>query len=113
MHNKICGLLESLGIDVEFMEYEGNSLEYIIFNIYDDEDNDFNDDENDSEVFYINIVYWFKSKTNINKYRKIKKLMKENNFIYDGGKDLKDDGYFGKSLDFIYIHDKQNTEEEI
>lgn len=108
MHNKISELLETLGIDVAFMEYDGNSSEYIIFSIYNDEDNDFNDDDNDSEIFYINITYWFKSKTNINKYKKIKKLMKDNNFIYEGnGKDLKDDGYFGKSLDFIYIHDKQ------
>lgn len=106
MHNKTCELLETLGIDVAFMEYDGNSSEYIIFSIYDDEDNDFNDDTNDSEVFYINIVYWFKSKTkNINKYKKIKEIMKNNDFIYDGGKDLKDDGYFGKSLDFIFTYD--------
>ncbi len=107
MHNKICEILETLGIDIAFMEYEGKSKEYIIFSIYDDEDDDFNDDTNDSEVFYINITYWFKSKSNINKSVRIKELMKENDFIYNGGKDLKDDGYFGKSLDFIFTYDKE------
>ena len=107
MHNKICEILETIGIDVSFMGYEGKSNEYVIFSIYDDEDEDFNDDTNDSEVFYINITYWFKSKSNINKYKRIKELMKENNFIYDGSKDLKDDGYFGKSLDFIFTYDKE------
>ena len=107
MYNKIVEVLETLGIDIAFMEYEGNSDEYIIFSIYDDEDSDFNDDTNDSEVSYINITYWFKSKLNINKYKKIKDLMKNNDFIYDGGKDLKDGSYYGKSLDFIFTEETE------
>lgn len=107
MHNKIVEVLETLGIDIAFMEYEGNSDEYITFSIYDDEDSDFNDDTNDSEVSYINITYWFKSKLNINKYKKIKELMKKNNFIYDGGKDRKNGNYYGKSLDFIFTEEME------
>lgn len=107
MHNKIVEVLETLGIDIAFMEYEGNSDEYIIFSIYDDEDSDFHDDTNDSEVSYINISYWFKSKSNINKYKKIKELMKKNNFVYDGGKDRKEGSYYGKSLDFIFTEEME------
>ena len=34
MHNKLVEILETLGIDIGFMEYEGNASEYIIFDIY-------------------------------------------------------------------------------
>ncbi|WP_312288158.1 hypothetical protein [Terrisporobacter sp.] len=102
-------ILESLNIDVAFMEYEGNNSEYIIFSIYDEREEDFTDDKNDSEVFYIDIKYWFKDKTKINNYKKIKSLLKSEGFIFDGAKDLKTNNYYGKSLDFIY---EKNTEEE-
>lgn len=105
MHNKLVEVLETLGIDLGWQEYEGNNSEYIIFSIYDEGEDDFEDDENTSEVFYINITYWFKNKSNINKYKQIKSLMKNNGFIFDGGKDLKQGSYYGKSLDFIYTKD--------
>lgn len=103
MHNKIVETLEELGIDIGFMEYDGNSDEYIIFDIYNEEDKEYSDDKNSCEVYYIQVNYWFKSLKNINKYYVIKEKMKSNNFIFDSAKDVKDDNYYGKNMDFIYI----------
>lgn len=108
MHEILVELLETLGIDLGWQEYDGNSSEYIIFSIYNDEDEDFEDDDNSSEVYYITITYWFKDKSNINKWKKIKKLLKNNGFSYDDGKDRKEGALFGRSMDFTY---KLDTEE--
>lgn len=107
MHNKIVEVLETLEIDLAFMEYEGNSNEYIIFDIYNEKYSDFSDDDNLSETYYIQVNYWFKSLKNIDKYKKIKELMKENGFIFDSAKDLKDKRYYGKNMDFIYVNYKE------
>ena len=107
MHNKIVEVLESLGIDLAFMEYEGNSSEYIVFDIYNELDSNFSDDKNSSNTYYIQVNYWFKSLKNLNKYNEIKDLLKENGFMFDGAKDLKDNGYYGKNMDFIYINYKK------
>ncbi len=101
MHNEIVEILEVLGIDLAWQEYSGNSNEYIIFSIYNDEDANYFDDESLTEIYYINITYWYESKKNINKWKEIKKLMKSKGFIYDDGKDLKDKNLYGKSMDFI------------
>ena len=106
MHNKLVEILESLGIDIGFMEYEGNSSEYIIFDIYNEVDTDFSDDNSLSDTYYIQVNYWFKNLKNLDKYIKIKELLKENGFIFDGAKDVKDSGYYGKNMDFIYINYK-------
>ena len=103
MHNKLVEILESLGIDIAFMEYEGNANEYIIFDIYNELDTDFSDDNSLSDTYYIQVNYWFKSLKNLDRYIKIKELLKENGFIFDSAKDVKDSGYYGKNMDFIYI----------
>ena len=103
MHNKLVEVLETLGIDIAFMEYEGNASEYIIFDIYNEVDTDFSDDNSLSDTYYIQVNYWFKSLKNLDKYNKIKELLKNNGFIFDGAKDVKDSGYYGKNMDFIYI----------
>ena len=104
MHNKLVKILEDLGIDIGFMEYEGNSSEYIIFDIYNEVDTDFSDDISLADTYYIQVNYWFKSLKNLNKYNEIKELLKNNGFIFDGAKDVKDSGYYGKNMDFIYIN---------
>ena len=103
MHNKLVEVLETLGVDIAFMEYEGNSNEYIIFDIYNELDTDFSDDNSLSDTYYIQVNYWFKSLKNLDRYIKIKELLKENGFIFDSAKDVKDSGYYGKNMDFIYI----------
>ena len=107
MHNKLVEILETLGIDIGFMEYEGNAREYIVFDIYNELDTDFSDDNSLSDTYYIQVNYWFKSLKNIKNYEKIKDLLKENGFIFDGAKDLKDNGYYGKNMDFIYVNYKK------
>ena len=102
MHSKIVEILEKLNIDIGWQEYKEKAKEYIVFNIYNDEESSFYDNENLSETYYITINYWYVSKSNINKWKEIRKLMKENNFIYDGGKDLKEGNLYGKSMDYIY-----------
>ena len=104
MHNKIVEVLEGLSIDLGFMEYTGNAKEYIIFNIYNEEETNHCDDNNMSDTYYISLNYWFNSLENINKYKKIKELMKSNKFIFNGSKDLKDGSYYGKNMDFIYVN---------
>lgn len=111
MYNKIIEILQQLNIDIAINQYEGDSDEYILIGIYKDEDSDFFDNINLSETYYINVTYWFKSKTNIEKYKKIKSLLKKHGFIYDGGKELDDDYYMGRSLDFIYTEYEIEGEE--
>lgn len=108
MHNKIVEILETLGIDLGFIEYSGNSKEYIIFNIYNEEESDFSDDENLSNIYYIQVNYWFNSLKNINKYKEIKEIMKKNGFIFDDAKDVKDGKYYGKNMDFIFKEYKES-----
>lgn len=102
MYDKIIGILQELNVDIAINQYEGDSDEYILLSIYKDEDSNFFDNTNLSETYYINVTYWFKSKSNIEKYKKIKSLLKAHDFSYDGGKELNNDGYMGRSLDFIY-----------
>lgn len=102
MYNKIIEVLQPLNIDLAINQYEGDSDEYILLKVYADEDSDFFDNTNLSETYYINITYWFKSKSNIDRYKEIKSLLKKHDFIYDGGKELNDKEYMGRSLDFIY-----------
>lgn len=102
MHNYLVGILETLGIDIAWVEYEGNSDEYIVFSIYEDEESDFADNKNLSETYYITINYYFKSLKNIDKWKKIRDLLKQNGFSYDGGEDLKLKNIHGKNMDFIY-----------
>ena len=102
MHNKIVEILEELGIDIGFMEYSGNSDEYIVFNIFNEKDTGYSDDTNTYETYNIQINYWFKNLDNISKYKKIKEKMKSNGFFFDSAEDLKDGKYFGKNMDFIY-----------
>ena len=76
MHSKLVEVLETLGIDIAFMEYEGNASEYIVFDIYNEVDTDFSDDNSLSDTYYIQVNYWFKSIKNLNKYNQIKDLLK-------------------------------------
>ena len=101
MHQILVDLLEQFGIDIGWEELDNTESldEYIVFSIYDDKDSN------------ITFNYWYKNLYNINKYRKIKSLLKENGFIYDGGNDLKGEGVRGKSMDFIYVMDTTDIKE--
>lgn len=113
MHQILVNLLETFGIDIGWDELDNteNLKEYIVFSIYHDEDSNITTEGNLTETYYITVNYWYKDLDNINKYRKIKSLLKSNGFIYDGGNDLKGDGVRGKSMDFIYILDVTDNQE--
>lgn len=102
MHQSIVDILETLGIDLAYGEYTGDADEYIVFSIYRDNEDDFADNKNLSEVYYITVNYYFKSLKNIEKWKRIRDLLKENEFIYDGGQDLLGLPIHGKNMDFIY-----------
>ncbi len=72
MHNKLVEILEELNIPIGFQKFEGEAEEYIIFNIYDDEDSNFFDNENLSETYYICINYWTTKKSKLDNYKKLK-----------------------------------------
>lgn len=112
MHNKLVEILEELNIPIGFQKFEGEAEEYIIFNIYDDEDSKFFDNKNLSETYYISINYWTTKKTKLKNYKQIKSLLKEYDFEYDGGKDIVSDGAYGRSLTFIYENYLDEGEEE-
>lgn len=103
MHDILVNTLLPLDIDLGFMQYEGNKKEYIIFNIYQEKESNLCDDTNLSETYLIQINYWFKDLRNINKYKEIKNILKKNNFHYRTGVDLFDEGFYGKSMDFVYV----------
>ncbi len=107
MHQILVDLLEQFGIDIGWEELDNTESldEYIVFSIYDDKDSNITTEGNLTETYYITVNYWYKNLDNINKYKKIKSLLKENGFIYDGGNDLKGEGVRGKSMDFIYVMD--------
>lgn len=102
MHQIIVDILETLGIDLAYGEYTGDADEYIVFSIYHDNEDDFADNTNLSEVYYITVNYYFKSLKNIEKWKRIKDLLKENGLAYDGGQDLLGLHIHGKNMDFIY-----------
>lgn len=107
MHKILLDLLLKFGIEEsaigwdELDNTEGLD-EYIVYSFYDDEDSNITTEGNLSETYFITVTYWYKNLDNINKYRKIKSLLKEHGFIYDGGSNLKGDNVRGKSMDFIY-----------
>mgnify|MGYP003301633963 CR=1 FL=1 len=107
MHQILVNLLEQFGIEMGWGELDNteNLDEYRVFDIYDDEDSNITTEGNLTETYYITINYWYKNLNNINKYRKIKKVLKENGFEYNGGADLRGEGVRGKNMDFIYTLD--------
>lgn len=112
MHNKLVEILEELNIPIGFQKFEGEAEEYIIFNIYDDEDSNFFDNENLSETYYICINYWTTKKSKLYNYKKIKTLLKGYDFKYNSGKDIESDGAYGRSLTFIYENYLDEGEEK-
>lgn len=102
MHQLIVDILETLGIDLAYQEYDGSSEEYIVFYIDNENDDNFSDDINETEEYEIVVRYYYKSLKNIEKYKKIKSLMKQNNFSFYKCNDSKKDDYYCKDMNFRY-----------
>jgi hypothetical protein len=84
------------------MEYTGTASAYIVFQVYSESDVGFFDNENSAELSYVNLNYWYKNPADMAKAKQIKSLMKQAGFYFDGSQDLKDNGFYGKSFDFIF-----------
>ncbi len=109
MLKKIEELLKTLNIDLGYQIYDGNSNEYIIFDIASEYDTTFADDDNLEEKKIVTINYWHKNKSGIEKYIEIKKLFKNNGFFFDSMKTLNpSQGFYGKN--FIFILEELNDE---
>jgi hypothetical protein len=102
MNKKIITALSSLGVSVAFLEYKGDDDAYIVFNVYNEEDADFSDDESQAEISYITLNYWYRKPSDMAKAKQIKALLKQNGFIFDGAQDLVGENFYGKQLDFIF-----------
>lgn len=103
MNTLIMNTLKPLGITTRYMNYDGKDGEYIIFTITSEEDSFFTDDVNESEINTISLNFWYTNGSSYAKIKEIKRAMKENGFIYIGGTDLFDNGYFGRNMMFKYL----------
>lgn len=102
MNKKIMDILKKLNIPVYYMETTSKPDKYIIFSFYNEKDTMNYDDTNFSETHSITFNYWYKNSSDLTMYKEIKKILKENGFIFNSSKDLKDGSYFGKNMDFFY-----------
>ena len=95
-------ILKVLQIPVYYMETTSAPDKYIIFSFYNEKDTMNYEDTNFSETYSITFNYWYKDGKDSVIYKQIKRILKENGFIFNGAKDLKDGSYFGKNMDFFY-----------
>lgn len=102
MRQKVVDALTPLDIEVAWGSYEGQSDEYIIFSIYNNQINDECEDEYLSEVYYVTLTYWSKSFSMLKKEKLIKQSMKTAGFAFDNSKDLFEGAMKGISMDFIF-----------
>ena len=103
----INGLIEAalkeVGILVEHLTTDTYDDKYVIYSIYSDTEFANYDNENEEEIYRINVSFYYKNKEDIKLIRKIKDCMKNSNFYFNDGRELRKDGnYFGYSLYFIY-----------
>ncbi|MGL4731256.1 MAG: hypothetical protein ACRCW0_06700 [Clostridium sp.] len=111
MEDILCDLLETLNIPIGHEELENVDKleEYIVFNVYHDEESNICDDSNLTETYYITINYYYKKYINLYKWKIIRDLLKSNNFKYDGGGSGNGSSSFKcKNMDFMYVMDSEN-----
>lgn len=112
INSKIREILDPLDIPIYWIEYDGEESQYIIFQTINQDNTNHYDDIAHSEDIEFSLNYWFKDdvdtdiiEENINK---IKVLLKENNFIKEQEKDLKDEDYYGRSFLYKYVREIQD-----
>ena len=105
INSKIIQALEPLNIPVYWMQYDGDDSEYIIFQTNSQNDIRFTDDTADAEQSDVGLIYWFNTPDGASKIDTLKELMKQNNFIKISERDLYDDGYSGRTINFRYVKD--------
>ena len=104
INEKILSVLAPLNIPIYFMEAEENNDSiYIIFGTTGVNDTFYQDDDAAAEVTRVGLTLWYNAEGSLvagNKIKELKKIMKSNEFIKLSEKDLKDDGYYGRSFYF-------------
>lgn len=102
MIEKIFNILQSIEIEGFYQECNTPKDNYCIFSIYNEVDTEIADNISNATIYYITINYWYskKSKALSEKYKEIKKVMKNNGFYFENCTDIKGETHFGKSLDF-------------
>lgn len=103
INSKVIHALESLNIPVYWVNYDGEEMEYIIFQTNNQDDIKHHDDTASVEQIEIGLIYWFNSPAGASKINEIKVLMKENDFIKLSEKDMKDEDFYGRSFQFRYV----------
>lgn len=85
----ISSTLESLKMPVSYGWYDKDlNTAHITFLEFDNLENEYYDDENESEEHYIQVDLWTKELDDKNIVKSIKQLLKEKNFMYEDGADL-------------------------
>lgn len=103
INNLIETTLKKVGILVEHLTTDTYDDKYIIYSIYSDTEFANYDNENEEELYRINVKFYYKNKEDIKLIKKIKGCMKDSDFYFSGGEELrKEDNYFGYSIYFIY-----------
>jgi len=103
INSKVIHALGSLNIPVYWVNYDGEEMEYIIFQTNNQDDIKHHDDTASAEQIEIGLIYWFNSPAGAEKINEIKVLMKENGFIKLNEKDIKDEYFYGRSFQFRYV----------
>ena len=103
INSKVIHALESLNIPVYWVNYDGEEMEYIIFQTNNQDDIKHHDDTASAEQIEIGLIYWFNSPAGAEKINEIKVLMKEHGFIKLSEKDMKDEDFYGRSFQFRYV----------
>lgn len=109
MHQYIVDTLTPLGIEIAWSSYTGDAGHYLIFSIYQEEETEACDDQYLFERFYLTISYWFKAPEYLENKNKIKRCLLNAGFVFDGAKDLYDNGKHGINFDFIYERRKDEV----
>lgn len=103
INNLIETTLKKVGTLVEHLTTDTYDDKYIIYSIYSNTEFANYDNENEEELYRINVKFYYKNKEDIKLIKKIKGCMKDSDFYFSDGEELrKEDNYFGYSLYFIY-----------
>ena len=94
-----------LNIEACYQVAIGELEEYIIYDIYLEQDTSFADDINKENIYYITLNYWHRGKQGLKKYTKIKEAFKNEGFLFDDIETLKSkkENVFGKNYTFKYL----------
>lgn len=102
MIKKIFDILQSVDIEAFYQECSIPTDNYAIFDIFNEKDTEVADNVSNATIYSISINYWYRKNSRLlsEKYKDIKKVMKNNGFHFESCTDIKGETHFGKSLDF-------------